>query len=87
MLSTLAAVTFAQSSPAPASAAQPSPAQPTTANDRALQRAQRLLRSTILVDGHNDLPYTIRESTAAPRDVVAYDLRRPTPVMDIEPDA
>jgi membrane dipeptidase len=79
MLSTLAAVTFAQSSPAPASAAQPSPAQPATANDRALQRAQRLLRSTILVDGHNDLPYAIRESTAAPRDVVAYDLRRPTP--------
>ena len=45
--------------------------------DRALERAQRLLRSTILVDGHNDLPYAIRENKDAPRDVAAYDLRKP----------
>ena len=45
--------------------------------DRALERAQRLLRSTILVDGHNDLPYAIRENKDAPRDVAAYDLRQP----------
>lgn len=49
------------------------------ATDPALKRAERLLRSTILVDGHNDLPMAIREFKAAPRDVVAYDLRKPTP--------
>ena len=31
-----------------------------------------------MIDGHNDLPWAIRESTAAPRDVLAYDLRRRT---------
>jgi membrane dipeptidase len=31
-----------------------------------------------VIDGHNDLPWAIRESTAAPRDVLAYDLRRRT---------
>ena len=51
----------------------------TATRDPALKRAERLLRSTILVDGHNDLPYTIRENAKAPRDVVAYDLRKPTP--------
>ena len=47
--------------------------------DTYLQRAERLLRSTPLIDGHNDLPWAIREYTAAPHDVEAYDLRRPTP--------
>jgi membrane dipeptidase len=32
-----------------------------------------------LVDGHNDLPWAIREWGAAPHDVEAYDLRKPTP--------
>jgi membrane dipeptidase len=32
-----------------------------------------------VIDGHNDLPWTIRESKQAPRDVPAYDLRGPTP--------
>ena len=32
-----------------------------------------------MIDGHNDLPWAIRESEDAPRDVPAYDLRRPTP--------
>lgn len=50
-----------------------------TPPDAALERAKRVLRSTILIDGHNDLPYTIRENREAPRDVVAYDLRKPTP--------
>ncbi|MBM4233876.1 MAG: membrane dipeptidase [Gammaproteobacteria bacterium] len=50
--------------------------QPT--KDPALKRATRLLRSTILVDGHNDLPMTIRQFKDAPRDVIAYDLRQPT---------
>jgi membrane dipeptidase len=38
-----------------------------------------VLRATPLIDGHNDLPWAIRESTAAPRDVDAYDLRKRTP--------
>lgn len=46
--------------------------------DPALERAMKVLRSGILIDGHNDLPYTIRESRDAPRDVNAYDLRKPT---------
>jgi membrane dipeptidase len=47
--------------------------------DAALQRARRLLASTILVDGHNDLPYAVRNFKDAPGDIVAYDLRKPTP--------
>ena len=45
------------------------------APDPALEHAKRLLASTILIDGHNDLPWEIRTSKDAPRDVVAYDLR------------
>ena len=43
--------------------------------DRALEHARKLLRSTPLIDGHNDLPWTIREAAKSPRDVAAYDLR------------
>ncbi len=46
--------------------------------DRALEHARKLLQSTPLIDGHNDLPWTIRESEKAPRDVAAYDLRTQT---------
>ncbi len=44
-----------------------------------LAHARRLLASTILVDGHNDLPWEIRTAKGAPRDVDAYDLRTPRP--------
>jgi membrane dipeptidase len=47
--------------------------------DPYLQRAERLLKGSPLIDGHNDLPWAIRESKAAPRDVDAYDLRKTTP--------
>lgn len=47
-------------------------------NDPTLVHARRLLKSTILIDGHNDLPWMIREDPRAPRDVEAYDLRRRT---------
>jgi membrane dipeptidase len=47
------------------------------APDPTLEHAQRLLASTILIDGHNDLPWEIRTSKEAPRDVDAYDLRTP----------
>ncbi len=55
------------------------------ARDPNLARAERVLRSTPLVDGHNDLPWRIREDTLHPGDVQAYDLRRATPGMtDLE---
>jgi len=44
-------------------------------SDPALERARKVLRSAPLIDGHNDLAWTIRESKTAPRDVAAYDLR------------
>ena len=45
----------------------------------ALAHAKALLATTPLVDGHNDLPWTIRESKSAPHDANAYDLRKTTP--------
>ncbi len=47
-------------------------------NDPALQHARALLKATPLVDGHNDLPWVIREDPKAPHDVEAYDLRQRT---------
>ncbi|MFT5359032.1 MAG: membrane dipeptidase [Polyangiales bacterium] len=47
--------------------------------DAALRHARELLGSTILVDGHNDLPWVIREWKDAPRDVEKYDLRKTAP--------
>ena len=43
-----------------------------------MAKARRVLSTTPLVDGHNDLPWAIRESSTAPRDVDAYDLRKKT---------
>ncbi|MEP6991742.1 MAG: dipeptidase [bacterium] len=51
------------------------------APDVYLQRAKAVLRSSPLVDGHNDLPWRIREDTLHPNDLDAYDLRRRTPGM------
>lgn len=45
--------------------------------DRAV--AIRALEAAPLFDGHNDLPWAIRESETAPHDVAAYDLRSRTP--------
>lgn len=53
----------------------PTPA-PTAAH-RAL--ATRVLTTTPLIDGHNDLPWAIRNATGNPRNVDAYDLRQRTP--------
>ncbi|MBK8725629.1 MAG: dipeptidase [Holophagaceae bacterium] len=47
--------------------------------DPALLHARRLLKSTLLIDGHNDLPWVIREDPKHPFDVEAYDLRKRTP--------
>ncbi len=40
--------------------------------------AEQLLRTVPLVDGHNDLPWAMRNAANAPMDVAAYDLRRTT---------
>ena len=47
--------------------------------DPHMQVALRVLSSTPLVDGHNDLPWEIRSQEGAPMDVAAYDLRKRTP--------
>ena len=59
-------------------AATPAPGVPSP-DDPALLHARKLLKSTILIDGHNDLPIAIRGNRTAPMDVVAYDLRQRTP--------
>ena len=63
--------------------AQPSltraPASAVTPRDMA--RALRLLHRAPVLDGHNDLPWRIREDSVHPRDVEAYDLRARTPGM------
>ena len=54
-------------------------AQPSSTNkppsDPYMARALRLLKSAPVFDGHNDLPWRIREDSAHPRDIAAYDLR------------
>ena len=49
------------------------------ADDVYLARAKRILSQTPLIDGHNDLPWRIREDSIARGNVDAYDLRRRTP--------
>ena len=49
------------------------------ASDPHLARARRVLRSTPLIDGHNDLPWAIRTDSVARHDVEKYDLRKRTP--------
>lgn len=51
------------------------------AQETHLERAHRILATTPLVDGHNDLPWAIRNSEAGPHDVEAgeHDLRATTP--------
>jgi len=50
-----------------------------TATDPYLARAKRVLSTTPLIDGHNDLPWRIREDSIARGRVDAYDLRKHTP--------
>ena len=49
------------------------------ADDVYLARAKRILSQTPLIDGHNDLPWRIREDSVARGNVDAYDLRKHTP--------
>ncbi|MFL5608902.1 MAG: dipeptidase, partial [Gemmatimonadaceae bacterium] len=52
-----------------------------TPSDANMKRALRVLRTSPVMDGHNDLPWRIREDSMHPGDVEAYDLRRRTPGM------
>ncbi len=47
--------------------------------DQALRHAEAVLTRHPVIDGHNDLPWAIRENPQAPGDVTAYDLRARTP--------
>ena len=49
--------------------------------DPNMARAVRVLTATPVMDGHNDLPWRIREDSTHPTDVDAYDLRKHTPGM------
>jgi membrane dipeptidase len=49
--------------------------------DPNMARALRVLRASPVMDGHNDLPWRIREDTIHPMDVEAYDLRKRMPGM------
>ncbi len=68
----LLAVFVAAPSVACAQASQSAPA------DQHMARAERVLRAVPLIDGHNDLPWAIRNFAAAPMDVERYDLRQRT---------
>ncbi len=47
------------------------------ADDEAMARARDILGRHPLIDSHNDLPNVIRERGEPPRDIAAFDLRRP----------
>ena len=50
----------------------------TAARDAALRHARQILTRYPVIDGHNDLAWTIRNDAKVPGDVAAYDLRRRT---------
>jgi membrane dipeptidase len=52
-----------------------------TLGDPYMARAIRVLTAQPIVDGHNDLPWRIREDKSHPMDVEAYDLRKHMPGM------
>lgn len=52
---------------------------PAAIDARYLARAKRVLSQTPLIDGHNDLPWRIREDSIARGNVDAYDLRKRAP--------
>jgi membrane dipeptidase len=64
--------------PAPLAAQQAPRAATPAAATTPEARVARLLRTTPLVDGHNDLPWAIREDSIARGSLEAYDLRTRT---------
>ena len=61
--------------------AMPARSSPAQSTDPDMARALRVLRAAPVFDGHNDLPWRIREDSVHPGDVDAYDLRTRTPGM------
>jgi len=61
--------------------AAPAFAQTSTSPDPYMARAIRILTAQPIVDGHNDLPWRIREDKGHPMDVEWYDLRHHTAGM------
>jgi membrane dipeptidase len=55
----------------------PKPSVRSSSADPFLARVQAILKTTPLIDGHNDVPWAIRISKEKPFDVEAYDLRKP----------
>lgn len=49
--------------------------------DPYMERALKVLKAHPVMDGHNDLPWRIREDTVHPQDVEAYDLHKRAPGM------
>jgi membrane dipeptidase len=47
-------------------------------SERDFARARRILATTPLIDGHNDLAWAIRRDSVSPMNVAAYDLRKRT---------
>ena len=54
------------------------PGTSTAADDPALAHALAVLTAHPVIDGHNDLPWQIREHATPARDVAAYDIRKHT---------
>lgn len=69
-LTTIAVLAAGLSACAPSAMQTPMPV-----GDPNLARALTVLRTTPLIDGHNDLPWEIRTDTVAPYNVDLYDLR------------
>ena len=63
---------------AAAAAGAAPPESPRAASDPYLARAAAVLARHPVFDGHNDLPWAVRENPSAPGDVAAYDLRTRT---------
>ena len=57
----------------------PAPPGPARTADPFLARARAILKNTPLIDGHNDVPWAIRQWKEKPFDVEAYDLRTRAP--------
>jgi membrane dipeptidase len=77
------ALTFAATGALHAQRADSARAGSTPGADPYLERAKRVLRTTPLIDGHNDLPWAIRTARESPRDVDAYDIRTRAPAPGV----